>query len=86
MFGLWFPVIVFVVCGFQHVVANAFIIPAAIFTKYHNQLVGLFAEYIMGILGNAVGGSLLWPSPLIFMTKPATIKPRVENDSNGGAL
>lgn len=28
------------------------------FTKYHNQLVGLFAEYIMGILGNAVGGSL----------------------------
>lgn len=33
MFGLWFPVMVFVVCGFQHVVANAFIIPAAIFSQ-----------------------------------------------------
>lgn len=48
------------------------------FTKYHNQLVGLFAEYIMGILGNAVGGSLFMAVPLIFMTKPATVKPRVE--------
>ena len=56
------------------------------FTKYHNQLVGLFAEYIMGILGNAVGGSLFMAVPLIFMTKPATVKPRVENDSDGGAL
>ena len=29
-------------------------------------------------LGNAVGGSLLYTVPLIFMTKPATVKPRVE--------
>ncbi|MGX0508602.1 formate/nitrite transporter FocA (FNT family) [Enterococcus faecalis] len=29
-------------------------------------------------LGNAVGGSLFMAVPLIFMTKPATVKPRVE--------
>ncbi len=29
--GMWFPVMAFVAIGFQHVVANMFIIPAAIF-------------------------------------------------------
>ena len=31
LLGIWFPVMIFVAIGFQHSVANAFIIPAAIF-------------------------------------------------------
>ena len=30
LLGIWFPVMIFVAIGFQHSVANAFIIPAAI--------------------------------------------------------
>lgn len=69
MFGLWFPVMVFVVCGFQHVVANAFIIPAAIFSGASDIS---WAQYITNMvfvgLGNAVGGSLFLAVPLIFVT------------------
>lgn len=69
MFGLWFPVMVFVVCGFQHVVANAFIIPAAIFS---NASTIQWSDYLMNtvvvFLGNAVGGSLFLAVPLMFVT------------------
>ncbi|EOL46380.1 formate/nitrite transporter family protein [Enterococcus caccae] len=69
MFGLWFPVMVFVVCGFQHVVANAFIIPAAIFSNVSGIQ---WSDYLMNtvfvFLGNAVGGSLFLAVPLMFVT------------------
>ncbi|MEI5991601.1 formate/nitrite transporter [Enterococcus termitis] len=68
MFGLWFPVMVFVVCGFQHVVANAFIIPAAIFS---NASEILWSDYLLNtlfvFLGNAVGGSLFLAVPLMYL-------------------
>lgn len=68
MFGLWFPVMVFVVCGFQHVVANAFIIPAAIFSNAsHIQWPDYLLNTIVVFLGNAVGGSLFFAVPLMFV-------------------
>lgn len=55
--GMWFPVMAFVAIGFQHVVANMFVIPAVIFA---GQLT--WAEYLPNFiavfLGNAVGGSV----------------------------
>lgn len=55
--AIWFPVMVFVLIGFQHVVANFFIIPAAIFAGSLSWI-----EFIRNIipvfLGNAVGGSV----------------------------
>lgn len=55
--GIWFPVMGFVAIGFQHVVANMFVIPAAIFAGYFS-----WGEYFMNFVavffGNAVGGSL----------------------------
>ncbi|MCU5771361.1 formate/nitrite transporter family protein [Erwiniaceae bacterium BAC15a-03b] len=57
IFGMWFPVMAFVAIGFQHVVANMFIIPAAIFAGYLS-----WAEYLPNFvavfLGNAVGGAV----------------------------
>ena len=32
--GIWFPVMTFVAIGFQHVVANMFVIPAIIFAGH----------------------------------------------------
>lgn len=55
--GIWFPTMTFVAIGFQHVVANMFVIPAAIFAghftwwEYLNNFVPVF-------LGNAVGGTI----------------------------
>ncbi|MBB3101957.1 formate/nitrite transporter family protein [Azomonas macrocytogenes] len=55
--GIWFPVMAFVAIGFQHVVANMFVVPAAIFagavtwSQYLPNFVSVF-------LGNAAGGAL----------------------------
>lgn len=65
MFGLWFPVMVFVLIGFQHVVANAFIVPAALFSGYADFS---WAEYayksFFVFLGNAFGGAFVFAIPV----------------------
>ncbi|WP_062110134.1 formate/nitrite transporter family protein [Bacillus niameyensis] len=55
--GIWFPIMAFVAIGFQHVVANMFIIPAAIFAGSFNWLV-YFENFIAVFLGNAIGGAI----------------------------
>lgn len=55
--GIWFPVMAFVAIGFQHVVANMFVIPAAIFTGQLNWI-DLIENIIPAFLGNVVGGAL----------------------------
>lgn len=68
MLGLWFPVMVFVVCGFQHVVANAFIIPAAIFSNESSiQWMDFLKNTMVVFLGNVVGGSLFFSVPLMYL-------------------
>lgn len=55
--GIWFPIMAFVAIGFQHIVANMFIIPAAIFAGYST-----WGEYLTNFvpvfIGNAIGGGL----------------------------
>lgn len=55
--GIWFPTMAFVAIGFQHVVANMFVIPAAIFAGHFTWLEYL-QNFIPVFLGNAVGGSV----------------------------
>jgi formate transporter len=55
--GIWFPTMTFVAIGFQHVVANMFVIPAAIFAG-HFTWMEYFGNFIPVFLGNAVGGSI----------------------------
>lgn len=55
--SIWFPIMGFVAIGFQHVVANMFVIPAAIFAGQLNW--GQYIQnFIPVFLGNAVGGSI----------------------------
>ncbi|WP_442599785.1 formate/nitrite transporter family protein [Neobacillus sp. D3-1R] len=55
--AIWFPIMGFVAIGFQHVVANMFVIPAAIFAGQYS-----WGEYLLNFIpvfiGNAIGGSL----------------------------
>jgi len=55
--GIWFPIMAFVAIGFQHVVANMFLIPAAIFAGYLSW--GALVHNLVAVfLGNAVGGAI----------------------------
>ncbi|WP_369888243.1 formate/nitrite transporter family protein [Bacillus halotolerans] len=55
--GIWFPVMAFVAIGFQHVVANMFVIPAAIFAGSFTwgQFIG---NLIPAFIGNVIGGAV----------------------------
>lgn len=57
LLGIWFPVMIFVAIGFQHSVANAFIIPAAIF-EGGVQWGDFFCNFIFVYLGNIIGGAI----------------------------
>ncbi|MDR0921446.1 MAG: formate/nitrite transporter family protein [Lactobacillales bacterium] len=59
----WFPVMTFVAIGFQHSVANAFVIPAAIFeggATWAQFLGNFFPVYAGNIIGGAVFVSLFY--------------------------
>jgi len=60
--GIWFPVMTFVAIGFQHVVANMFVIPAAIFAG-HLTWIEYFPNFIFVFFGNLVGGMLFVALP-----------------------
>lgn len=55
--GIWFPVMIFVAIGFQHSVANAFVLPAAIFEGQATWL-DFIANFIPVYGGNIIGGAI----------------------------
>ncbi|MED4885080.1 MULTISPECIES: formate/nitrite transporter family protein [Bacillus] len=55
--GIWFPIMGFVAIGFQHVVANMFVIPAAIFAG-HFSWADFISNVIPTFIGNVIGGAV----------------------------
>ncbi len=55
--AIWFPVMTFVAIGFQHSVANLFILPAAFF-EGHATITQIVSNIIPVYLGNIVGGGI----------------------------
>ncbi|MDP4169476.1 MAG: formate/nitrite transporter family protein [Bacillota bacterium] len=76
--AIWFPIMGFVAIGFQHVVANMFIIPAAIFAG-HFTWMDYVSNFIPVFLGNAVGGSIFVAAAYWFAYKEIVEQPVVEN-------
>ena len=56
--AIWFPIMIFVLIGFQHVVANMFVIPAAIWGGADISWAQFMHNMVSVYLGNAVGGSI----------------------------
>lgn len=57
LIGIWFPVMTFVALGFQHSVANAFVIPAAVLeggASWWNFLSNFSLVYTGNIIGGAI--------------------------------
>ncbi|PLR79280.1 formate/nitrite transporter [Bacillus sp. V3-13] len=55
--AVWFPIMGFVAIGFQHVVANMFVIPAAIFSG-HYSWGDFMSNFIPVFIGNMIGGAV----------------------------
>ncbi|MDP4172086.1 MAG: formate/nitrite transporter family protein [Bacillota bacterium] len=55
--GMWFPIMAFVAIGFQHVVANMFLIPAAIFAGHYTWM-DFLGNIVPTFIGNIIGGAI----------------------------
>lgn len=62
--GVWFPIMIFVLCGFQHVVANAFILTAGVFAGANIAAWQLLENILLVFIGNAIGGALFFAVPV----------------------
>lgn len=80
--GIWFPTMTFVAIGFQHVVANMFVVPAAIFAG-HFTWYEYLQNFVPVFLGNAVGGSMFVAMAYWFAYKKREVKtePKVSDYS-----
>ncbi len=62
LLGCWFPVMLFVLCGYEHVVANMFFLPmAAIFDNSLNIYDIVIKNFIPVAIGNFIGGGIFIP-------------------------
>ncbi len=75
IFAIWFPIMLFVMSGFEHSIANMYFIPAGIFAKSNTAYLnggqfeaaslsrlnigGLFSNLIPVTLGNIIGGAIV---------------------------
>lgn len=61
IFACWFPIMLFVLCGFEHSVANMFFIPMGMVLGANITIAQLISNLIVVTLGNIVGGAIIIP-------------------------
>ena len=71
IFGVFFPICAFVVCGFEHCVANMYYIPAGIFASMNPDYVAKTKE-LYGITGSQIA-ALNWGNFFTVNLLPVTI-------------
>src|SRR5579875_2241966 len=69
--AIWFPIMTFVAIGFQHVVANMFVLPAGLWVGAPISWGQIIVEWIGAFIGNAIGGWLFTATAyfLVYMRK-----------------
>lgn len=59
MMGIWFPIMAFVALGYEHSVANMFLLPMAMFEGADISITDMLFNNILPVtLGNIIGGAL----------------------------
>lgn len=61
LLGCWFPVMLFVLCGYEHVVANMFFLPMGAVLDSSITLSQIIGNLIPATIGNFIGGGLVIP-------------------------
>jgi len=63
IFAIWFPIMLFVLSGFEHSVANMFFIPMGLFVGADITWGQIFINNIIPVtIGNVIGGAILVPA------------------------
>ena len=81
IFSCWFPIMLFVLCGFEHSIANMFFIPMGMILGGSIEIQNLIVSIIVVTLGNIVGGALIVP----FMYYNCYVKDDNKNSVNNTA-
>lgn len=61
IFACWFPIMLFVLCGFEHSVANMFFMPIGMLLGANVTMGQLITNLIAVTIGNIIGGAILIP-------------------------
>lgn len=61
LLGCWFPVMLFVLCGYEHCVANMFFLPLGALVDNSITVTQIIGNLIPSTIGNFIGGGLLLP-------------------------
>lgn len=59
IWAIWFPIMAFIILGFDHVVANMFYLPSAILTGALISMSQLIINLIAATIGNVIGGCIV---------------------------
>ena len=61
IFACWFPIMLFVLCGFEHSVANMYFIPVGMLLGAKVTMAALIKNLVFVTIGNILGGAILIP-------------------------
>lgn len=61
LFACWFPIMLFVLCGFEHSVANMFFMPMGMLLGAKVTLGALIKNLVFVTIGNILGGAIIVP-------------------------
>lgn len=61
IFACWFPIMLFVLCGFEHSVANMFFIPMGMILGAKVTMAALIKNLVFVTIGNVIGGGIIIP-------------------------
>lgn len=61
IFSCWFPIMLFVLCGFEHSIANMYFIPMGMILGAQVTISQLFTNLIFVTIGNIIGGGIIIP-------------------------
>lgn len=75
IFACWFPIMLFVLCGFEHSVANMFFMPMGMILGANVTFIQLIVNLVPVTLGNIVGGAIIIP----FMYHSCYLKKKVKS-------
>lgn len=69
IFGIWFPIMLFIILGYDHIVANMLYLPTAYMLNLNVSISEILHNFLFAGLGNLVGGAIFITLPLYIASK-----------------
>lgn len=62
IYSCWFPIMLFVLCGFEHSVANMFFLPMGVALGANITIIHVLSNIVFVTIGNILGGAVIIPA------------------------